>query len=396
MKRIVIVGGGFAGLWSAFSAIRLAREIGKTDQLSITLVNKDEYHGIRPRFYESDLTPTRIPLAPFLTPLGVHLTVGTVNAIDYQQQRVHCTHNQTLAYDRLILATGSQLYRPAIPGLAEHAFNVDTYQAAVSLQHHIASLPSQTGEGRFTIVVAGGSFTGIEAATDLMDRLKTIAPTGQARVIVIDRSKVASRFSPAMQAVILNAFSDLGIECLSGVQIKAIAKDHIELDSGERVATQTVVWTAGMQSSALTQQFGLALDAVGRLPVDRFLRIPSIDHCFAAGDVAAATTDGTHMALLSCQHAMPQGRFAGHNAVASLFDQPLLQYEQPVIVTCLDLGSWGAVYAQGWDQQVVSIKAPAKERKLFINHERIYPPAPEQGIEVLMEAARPVFKAMKF
>jgi NADH dehydrogenase len=113
------------------------------------------------------------------------------------------------------------------------------------------------------------------------------------------------------------------------------------------------------------------------------------------GDVAAATTDGVHSALLSCQHAMPQGRFAGNNAVAELFAKDLLMYEQPKYVTSLDLGSWGALYAEGWEQRVVSTKKAAKDIKLFINHERIYPPFADKDMDYFLEAAEPAFKAIK-
>lgn len=395
MKRIVIIGGGFAGLWAAFSATRLARMHNLENEVEITLINKDQYHGLRPRYYENDLSNTRIGLEEFLTPLCVKLIIGEVANIDHQMQKVFLNSKESHQYDKLILATGSRLCTPDIPGLQEHAFNVDNYQAAKRLQIHIESLPAKDGEGRYTIIVAGGGFTGVEAATEFMGRLKNIAPNNEARVIVIDRSKVASRFNQETQTVILNAFKDMGIESMSDVQIKRIAKDHAELDSGEIINTQTVVWTAGMQSNKLTKEFAVELDRFGRLPVDRFLRVQGVDNCFAAGDVAAATTDGKHMALLSCQHAMPQGRFAGNNAIADLFGKELAMYEQPKFVTSIDLGSWGALYSEGWDQQVVEIKEAAKKIKLFINLDRIYPPSVDNGVEKLLEAAEPAFKPIE-
>lgn len=394
MKQIVIIGGGFAGLWSALSAIRLIRMHGLNGQVEVTLVNKDNYHGLRPRYYENDLDSTRVPLEKYLTPLGVNLVIGDVTHIDHLNQKVTLNHEQDITYDRLVLATGSRLCTPTIPGFNDYAFNVDTFQSASKLKSHIESLPQKSPSGRYTVIVVGGSFTGIEVATELMDRLKAIAPNNEARVIVIDRSKLASRFSDQMRTVIANAVDEMGIETISNAQIKSINASGIELDSGEIIETQTVVWAAGMQANPLTGVFGLNLDNSGRLPVNRHLKIQGVKHCFAAGDVAAATTDGTHGALLSCQHAMPQGRVAGHNVVADLFGLELIQYEQLKYVTCLDLGSWGAVYAEGWDQQVVSVKEAAKKTKLFINHDRINP-ALYDSVEKLLEAAEPVFKQIK-
>ena len=393
MKKIVIIGGGFAGLWAAFSAMRLIKLEGLEQKVAITLISKDPYHGLRPRYYESDLEATRISLAALLEPLGINLVIGEVAAIHTTSQEVLLQTEISYPYDKFILATGSGLNLPAIPGLKEHAFNVDTYEAAKQLQNHIAALSLKKIEGQYTMVVIGGSFTGIEIANELRNRLNNLKVEG--KIIVIDRSKLASRFSPEMQTVINSAFKDMGIETISNVEATTIAKDHIVLNTGDIIKTHTVVWAGGMKSSALTMQFGLELDSLGRLPVDRFLRVQGVDNCFAAGDVAAATTDGVHNALLSCQHAMPQGRFAGNNAVADLFGKELLMYEQPKYVTSLDLGSWGAVYAEGWDQRVIKTKEAAKAIKLFINHDRIYPPFADKDMKIFLEAAEPMFKAIK-
>lgn len=396
IKKIVIIGGGFAGLWAVFSAVRFVRLNNLENNVEITLINKDKYHGLRPRYYENDLSNTRISLEKFLSPLNVKLIIAEVSKIDYTAQTIILKNQKAYKYDRLILATGSHLIMPQSAGLKNHIFNIDTFHAAKKLQDHIKSLSTKNKPGRFTIIVVGGGFTGVEAAADFIDRLKKIASAGEAKVIIIDRSKVASGFSKEMQETILIAFNELGIETISNVAINKIDKDHIELSSGERIETQTVVWTAGMKSNSLTKDFNLKLDQFGRLPVDRFLRVKGMKNCFAAGDVAAATTDGKNTSLLSCQHAMPQGRVAGNNAIADLFNMELTLYEQPKYVTCIDLGSWGAIYAEGWDQHVIKVKEPAKKIKLFINHDRIYPSSVEDGIDKLLESAQPTFRPIKF
>lgn len=397
MKKLVIIGGGFSGLWAAFSATRKAKLLNK-DKVSITLINKDPYHGLRPRFYEADLSDTRITLDDWLKPMGTSFLMDEVVDINAKVNEIKLKTSSSANYDQLILATGSKLTTPDIPGLSEYSFNIDTFSAAEKLQKHISDLSNaKPSPGQFTIVVAGGGFTGIEAAADFMDRLKKIVPKiKKPRVIVIDRSQVASQFSAEIQNVIFESFQDMQIETLSNIEIEEIFKNKIKLSNGEVVHTNTLVWTAGIQSNDLTKNFQITLDHFGRLPVDRYLRVSGVDNCFAAGDVAAATTDGKHMALLSCQHAMPQGRFTGNNAIASMFNEKLLMYEQPKYVTCIDLGSWGALYAEGWDQKVISVKKEAKIIKIFINHDRIYPPSIKDcGISGLLEAADPVFKPIK-
>ncbi len=388
MRKIVIVGGGFAGLWSAFSAWRHVTILKKQHDIEIVLINKSQFHDIRPRFYEYHLEETQIPLEKVLKPIQVSFVLGGVMHIDCQLQHVILGDGQQIDYDKLILATGSQLVAPTIAGVREHAFNVDTYAAAITLRNHIDSFKKSYPCEQHTIIVVGGGFTGIEVATELVDRLN-------ARVILVDKSEVAGQFGSEMKRVIRQALNALKIKVLSYVDINEVCSDGIRLGDGKKIKADTVVWTAGMQASLLTELFHLELDKLGRLPVDRFLHIQGVENCFAAGDVTSATTDGIHTVRQSCQHAMPQGRVVGHNAVAELFEKPLVMYEQEKYVTCLDLGSWGAVYSEGWDQHVKEIKEKAKKIKRYINCERIYPPSLTHGISELLDAAQPVFKAVK-
>ena len=127
-KRILVLGGGFAGLWSAVGAARKLDELGKVDDaVEVMLVNRDSFHNIRVRNYEANLTQARVPLDDVLSPIGVSRIEGAVSDIDLREQAVTVTTTsgeQSLSYDRLVFALGSQLLRPNIPGLAEHAFDV--------------------------------------------------------------------------------------------------------------------------------------------------------------------------------------------------------------------------------------------------------------------------------
>ena len=212
MKELVIIGGGFSGLWAALSSTRKAKLLNKDKEVSITLVNKDSYHGLRPRFYEAHLSDSRVALDDYLKPIGVSLLIDEVVDINANTNEIKLKKNGSINYDQMILATGSKLTTPDIPGLSDYSFNVDTFSAAEKLQKHISDLPNtKTSPGQFTIVVAGGGFTGVEAATDFMDRLRKVVPkTKKPRVIVIDRSQVGSRFSEETQNIIFEAFSRNG------------------------------------------------------------------------------------------------------------------------------------------------------------------------------------------
>ena len=131
--RIVVVGGGFAGVWSALSATRHLddRHAGGTllSEVEVVLISVDEYLTIRPRLYESDVRDLRVPLDSLLSPVGVRRVEGRVTEIDALARRVTVLVGGrlgTLSFDRLVLAAGSQIDLPSLPGLTEHAFTVDT------------------------------------------------------------------------------------------------------------------------------------------------------------------------------------------------------------------------------------------------------------------------------
>ena len=128
---------GALDLAGAARALDLAGETG----IEITLVNPDPRHVIRVRCYEDDLAPIALPLDSVLAPIGVHRLQGTVTAIDLAARRVTLDASATtLAYDRLVLAAGSSLRRPPVPGLAANAFDVDSLAGAERLARHVAGL----------------------------------------------------------------------------------------------------------------------------------------------------------------------------------------------------------------------------------------------------------------
>lgn len=389
-QRIVVLGGGFAGLWSAAGAARRLDELRiGTDDVSVTLVNRDAFHSIRVRNYESDLAPTRVPLSEVLEPIGVELAVGEVRSIDLQRQCVSVADGDdeaSLPYDRLVMALGSELVRPALPGFAEYAFDVDTFGGAKRLRAHLGRLvaaatsPQQRDVWRRVLVVGAG-LTGIELAAEL---------AAEWEVTLADHSDhIGSNMGPDAQPVIAEALKALGVQTRVGVSVASFSAQGATLTTGETLAAATVVWCVGMRASPLTALFPVERDRWGRLPVDVFLRVKGIEHVFAAGDSAAATVDPKHASVMSCQHGRPMGRFAGHNVVGDLSGAPMLPLAIDWYVTVLDLGSWGAVYTAGWERRVVAVGAAAKATKRMINGERIYPPRGGDR-RAIFDAAAPV------
>ncbi|MCA1512517.1 FAD-dependent oxidoreductase [Bradyrhizobium sp. NBAIM01] len=398
MARIVVLGAGFAGLWAAIGAARKREEIGASDRdIEIRLVDRNPYHNIRVRNYEADLAEVALPLPQLLDPIGVSHGLGEVEAVDPARREISLVTSagaETLHYDRLVLALGSAVMRPDIPGLAAHAFDVDTYAAALRLEDHLVSLGrSAPSPGHSTAVVVGAGFTGIEVAAEMPDQLARAGITGRRRIVLVDPNpSVGASIGANARPVIETALASLDIETRLGVRVAAIEAAGMRLSSGEFIPARTVIWCAGMRASPLAASFPGGRDSLGRLLVDPFMRVADVGGVFAAGDVASSVIDGLHPTVMSCQFARPMGRFAGHNVVADLVGLPMLPLRIDWYVTVLDLGGWGALYTEGWNREVRATGAAAKATKQTINRNRIYPPLSGRKDE-LFAAAAPTVQA---
>ena len=391
MRNIIVIGAGFAGLWSSISASRSLEEFHESD-VRITVINRDEWHGVRVRYYEPELLDARVPLDEILDPIGAELVVGEVEKIDYNSHVVSVRAIGgpcKLPYNRLIVAAGSQLRRPNLPGFDGWTFNVDTYNEAIRLEDHLIDLGKRTpSTGRNHVVVVGAGTTGIEVACEMPDRLKKNG-IYQGRITLIDSLPyIGSNMGDNARPVIEEALIELGIHTRTGVSIRSVDQNGIILTGGERIESETIIWAGGLEANELAKTFQVNTDASGRLPVDAYLRVLGVADVFAAGDIAVASVDGGHVSVMSCQHSRPMGKFAGHNAVADLSGLDMIPFEVSTYGTCLDLGPWGAVRTEGWEREVVKKGPDAKAIKMHINHERIYPPSSRQRGEIL-ESGRP-------
>ncbi|MET4044289.1 FAD-dependent oxidoreductase [Bradyrhizobium sp. RT6a] len=387
--RLVIIGAGFAGMYAALSAARLRDIRGASPQdLQIALVSPEPTLVVRPRLYESKPETLTAPLLDVLEAIDVDYIQGSAETTNTEARTVQITPakgpRKTLSYDRLVVTTGSRLFRPNIPGLAEHGFSVDSLDDAVALDKHLHGLAKRpAANGRDTVVVAGGGFTGIEAATEMPARLREILGTdAKTRVVIVERNTaIAPDMGAGPRPVIEEALRKVGVETRLGAGVAALDAAGVTLSSGEHIETETVIWAAGIRAAPLTGQIPAERDNFGRLLVDRCLQVPGVQGVFAAGDAArAACDDEGNYALMSCQHATRMGAFAGNNAAAELLGVPTRPYHQKAYVTCLDLGEAGALFTRGWERKVELVGDVAKKTKREINTVWIYPPKAERAL----------------
>ncbi|KAF5666584.1 pyridine nucleotide-disulfide oxidoreductase family [Fusarium circinatum] len=192
-SRIVTVGAGFAGVWSALSAQRLINLKSKEQDIQVLVIAPEPSLTLRPRLYEPTPSIMKQLLGPLFTSAGIGFFPGTVETIDTYSHTVHAKSpsgdKSDIIYNRLILAAGSAATRPkTVTGLEEYAFDIDSIAAATNLESHIKNLESlPASKARNTVVVCGGGFTGIEIATELPNMLHHI---GHPRVVLVESAPV--------------------------------------------------------------------------------------------------------------------------------------------------------------------------------------------------------------
>jgi NADH:ubiquinone reductase (H+-translocating) len=388
MNRILIVDAGFAGMHAALAAARLRDQQGVSPHsLEIVVVAPEPRLVIRPRLYERAPETMVAPLGKLFEALDIRYEQGRIDVIDSAGKSAGIVgadgKRRSLPYDRLVLAAGSQGFKPDIPGLDKYGFTVDQLDDAIALDHHLAALANRpSSAARDTAVVCGGGFTGIEVATEMPSRLRALlGPKAKVRVVIVDRNDaIAPAMRPHPRPLIEKALREAGVETRLGVGVAALKENGVTLSDGQFIESATVVWAGGFRANPLTAQVPGERDRSGRLIVDRNLRVAAVPAVFAAGDTAyAATDDLSHYALMSCQHANRLGASAGFNAAADLLGVPLEPYHQKNYVTCLDLGPSDAVFTRGWDATVEMSGDKAKAMKREINTQWIYPPPPNRA-----------------
>ncbi|KAJ6780037.1 hypothetical protein PWT90_01209 [Aphanocladium album] len=375
--RIVIIGTGFAGLWSALSARRLLQLREKEKDVEIVVVAPKPSLVLRPRLYEADASAMVHDLGALFRATNIEFVQGFVEAIDTSKRTIRyasdLTGAGTLSYNSLVLAAGSSVVHPkTVEGISEYSFDIDSITSASKLELHLqnrTSLPPSAA--RDTVVVCGAGFTGIELATELPSRVGA-----GTRVVLVDGSEeIGPELGPGPRPVIKKALQQLNVEVKLGSAIASIDKTGVTLNSGEHIETLTAIWTAGVRATPLTQQIPHEKDALGRICVDATLCVPSAKEVYVTGDAAHVLADPAgQLALMSCQHALLLGRVAGHNAAAHLIKEPKIDYSQKAYNCCLDLGGFGAVICRGWQRDIMLEGDLAKRVKKYINGTLIYPP----------------------
>jgi NADH dehydrogenase len=360
-KRILIVGGGFAGMYAAMEMDRLA-DAGHT----VTLVSAEnfmQYQPFLPEVASGTIDPRAmvVPLRPLLRHATVE--VGEVTAIDHNERRVQVRIPDGavvgLGYDVLVVTAGSWSRVLPIPGLAEHGIGFKTVQEAIYLRNHVLSrldVASETEDdarrrSALTFVFVGAGYAGVEAlgeledlARDAMRNYPALRPNEMRWVLVEAAGRILPELPEDLAAYAQVRLEHRSIEVLLNTRLESAEKGAIRLSDGQAFGADTLVWTAGVKPSPLAGLGGFPVDKGGRIVVDDHLRVVGVPDAWAAGDIAAVpdrTTGG--LAPPTAQHAMREGRRLGRNVSATLLGRELAPFVWKNVGGVCSLGRYKGV-----------------------------------------------------
>ncbi len=306
-KRIVIVGGGYAGV---LAAQRLGRSAHRPEVVLVTprpeLVHRVRLHQ---RLVGERLA--RYPIAPWLRGSSARLVVGSSTALDVEARTITVrteAGDETLAFDRLVLATGSETDTCGVPGVREHALTLDDPERIDAVA---AELPSLAARGGSVLVVGGGA-TGVETASELAERYPSL------RVTLVARDGVLGALSPRAAEYARESLAGLGVTVHTDRSVRALERSVAHLEGGRSITFDLCVWTAGFRARDLGRRAGLPVDSIDRVRITESLRVESAPWIMAAGDAAVIDAWVGAPLAMSCKCAMPMAAHAAENLLAEI------------------------------------------------------------------------------
>jgi NADH:ubiquinone reductase (H+-translocating) len=341
--RIVILGGGFAGVYTAMA---LEKALRRGDEYEIILVNKENYFVFQPMLPEVisgtiGLTDVVSPLRRLLPRTDIH--IREVESVDFERKIVTTSpgfkpHPHLIPFDHLVLAMGTVTDFRGLPGLPEHAMPFKNLGDALELRNHLiraleeASIERHDMELRqqlLTFVVAGGGFSGVEVVAEVNDFVRNVARSypridpSEIRVILLHGiDRILPEVDESLALFAQKILAKRGVEIRLRTRLASATGNAAILSGGEAIPTRTLVSTVPSFPHPLLEGLALPKSKTGRLVTDGHLQVEGTPNVWAVGDCARiATADGT-VVPPTAQHATRQADVAAHNILTTIRGGP--------------------------------------------------------------------------
>ncbi|GGW01879.1 NAD(P)/FAD-dependent oxidoreductase [Streptomyces narbonensis] len=367
--RILVVGGGYVGMYTALRLQRQLRAELRAGIVEIVVVTPEPYMTYQPFLPEAaagSISPRHVvvPLRRVLD--RCRILIGEVRSIDHAKRTAALSTLATeeegsggieLTYDELVLAPGSVSRTLPVPGLADHAIGFKTVEEAIGLRNHVIEqmdIASSTRDpairdAALTFVFVGGGYAGVEALAELEDMARytaryyhNIKPEDLRWVLVEASDRILPEVGEDMGGYAVRELRGRNIDVRLGTRLESCEDRIAVLSDGTRLPTRTVVWTAGVKPAPVLAATDLPLNERGRLRCTARLAVEGVEHAWAAGDAAAVpdVTSGEpgKECAPNAQHAVRQAKVLAENVAASLSGRPLREYAHAYAGSVASLG----------------------------------------------------------
>ena len=363
-SEVVIVGGGFGGLYAARRLERRLPHHSARVRL-VTDVNFLLYTPLLPGAAAGSLEPRHVvvPLREELDWTDIRL--GRVTGADPDRNEVHMHtvdgREDTLRYDHLILTPGSVSRVLPVPGLDEYGLGFKTLADAIALRNRMLlnleiaeSLPDEESRREYlTVVFVGAGYAGLEGVAELQDYMADVIEryprcrmAGARFVLVEAQDRVMQEIPAPLAEFASRELRGRGMEIKTGTMLKEMDERSATLSTGERIATRLVCWTAGVKPAPVVGKLGLPLNEHGRIVVDATMRVAGRSNVWAIGDAAAVPDPARRRRTASpptCQHAIRQGRRVAENVAAAMRGGSPSRFRYRTLGVFVDMGQHKAV-----------------------------------------------------
>ena len=338
--RVLILGGGFGGLYAALQFEKL-----RDPRFEVTVVNRENFFLFTPMLHEiaaSDLDLTNIvnPVRKMIR--HVNFFCGDVEKIDIESKQVVVSHgfhrhSHTLEYDHLVLALGSVTNFFNLPGVAERALTMKSLGDAIQLRNrliaHLEEADTECARAErpplLTFVVAGGGFAGVETIASINDFLRDALPfypnlkEDMLRVVLVHPGEfILPELGEKLGRYADKKLRERGVEIHAKSKVAAVRPQEIELSNGEKIISSTLVWTAGTSPNPILDLVPCAKER-GRIKVNAHLEVEGLHGLWALGDCALVPDPATgDYCPPTAQHASREGKVVAHNIIASVDGKP--------------------------------------------------------------------------
>ncbi|WP_093874941.1 NAD(P)/FAD-dependent oxidoreductase [Streptomyces sp. TLI_105] len=367
--RILVVGGGYVGMYTALRLQRQLRTELRAGTAEIVVVTPEPYMTYQPFLPEAaagSISPRHVvvPLRRVLD--RCRIVIGEVHSVDHAKRTATLSTLATeeegagtldMTYDELVIAPGSVSRTLPVPGLADHGIGFKTVEEAIGLRNHVIEqmdIASSTRDpairdAALTFVFVGGGYAGVEALAELEDMARYTAryyhnlkPEDLRWVLVEASDRILPEVGEEMGRYAIRELRGRNIDVRLRTRLETCEDRVAVLSDGTRLPTRTVVWTAGVKPAPVLAATDLPLNERGRLRCTAQLTVDGAAHAWAAGDAAAvpdvtAKEPGKECAP-NAQHAVRQAKVLAENIAASLRGQPLKEYAHAYVGSVASLG----------------------------------------------------------